>query len=347
MKRSFLLFVALVPAGCGTDVSGPSASLLPCLFGDPLRPAVGQAIQVRGAEHQSVCLEADGSARYVYVPFYALADSSSRLEVGLTGAGLSARTGVETVGVGPGAAVGSRWPQWTLDHEFHARLRAREIAELEPKIRPGAPASARSRAAADVPTVGEVRDFNVAVSCTETDLRTGQVVHVSDHAVIYADTDNPASFTDADFTFFGSRFDDLVYPVETGHFGVPTDIDDNGRAILFFTRAVNERNPLGSQAVTIGFFWSGDLFPAEGTSRLEACPESNHGEMFYLIAPDPAGEAGVPFTAEDIRSLAVPLIGHEFQHLINASRRLFVNQASAFEVGWLNEGLSHVAEELL
>jgi hypothetical protein len=33
--------------------------------------------------------------------------------------------------------------------------------------------------------------------------------------------------------------------------------------------------------------------------------------------------------------------------LINASRRLYVNNADDFEVVWLNEGLSHIAEELL
>src|SRR5262249_27377459 len=38
---------------------------------------------------------------------------------------------------------------------------------------------------------------------------------------------------------------------------------------------------------------------------------------------------------------------HEYQHLINAGRRMYVNNANSFEDTWLNEGLSHVAEELL
>ena len=46
--------------------------------------------------------------------------------------------------------------------------------------------------------------------------------------------------------------------------------------------------------------------------------------------------------------MTVSTTAHEFQHLINASRRLYVNTAATdFEVVWLNEGLSHVAEELL
>jgi len=42
-----------------------------------------------------------------------------------------------------------------------------------------------------------------------------------------------------------------------------------------------------------------------------------------------------------------PTLIHEVQHLINAGRRLFVNNAPDFEEVWLNEGLSHIAEELL
>jgi hypothetical protein len=172
-------------------------------------------------------------------------------------------------------------------------------------------------------------------------------MYVSDHAVVYADTANPAELPSDDYAYFGITFDTLVHRVETEYFGPPTDIDGNDRSILFFTRAVNERNPADAEAVTVGFFWSGDLFPEQTTDRLEACPESNHGEMFYLIAPDPTGVAGAAFTLNQVRNLAIPLIGHEFQHLINASRRLFVNNANTFEAPWLNEGLSHVAEELL
>jgi hypothetical protein len=49
-----------------------------------------------------------------------------------------------------------------------------------------------------------------------------------------------------------------------------------------------------------------------------------------------------------VSHLTVSTTAHEFQHLINASRRLYINTAATdFEVVWLNEGLSHIAEELL
>ncbi|MFO7892446.1 MAG: hypothetical protein R6U63_01825 [Longimicrobiales bacterium] len=354
MTRIFPALIAVVLAGCGTDVTGPSSSLLSCVFGDPVHSEVGEVLQVRGTGHDAMCLAGDGSTEYLYVPFWATADTSRQLNLGLTGAGVgdvadAADFGVVSIDVAdPTLALFDRRRR-VRDYAFHDRLRAREIEELGPMIRAGAaPAAALAPVATpDVPAVGEMRDFNVAISCTETDIRTGEVMDVSDHAVVYADTGNPADLTPDDYRYFGLTFDTLVHRVETAYFGEPTDIDGNGRAILFFTRAVNERNPRGAEAVTIGFFWSGDLFPENATDRLQACPASNHSEMFYLIAPDPTGEAGAAFTLDDVRHLAIPLIGHEFQHLINASRRLFVNNADTFEAPWLNEGLSHVAEELL
>jgi hypothetical protein len=43
----------------------------------------------------------------------------------------------------------------------------------------------------------------------------------------------------------------------------------------------------------------------------------------------------------------VGVLAHEFQHLINASRRMYVNDPAAPEAVWLNEGLSHISEELV
>lgn len=359
MNRAIPVLAALALSACGTDVTGPSSSLISCVFGRSTSLAAGEVMHVAGDGNQSVCLAGNGGSEYVYIPFFAARspdpdDPEVSISVEVTGAGfgpvgpastspLVSRDAFLISGTGGGGARLQR------DQAFDRWLREREIAELEPKIRPaGTEPVARVRSAAmRVPSVGELRDFNTAISCTETAMRTGRVVYVSDHAVVMADTSNPADLTSSDYAYFGVTFDTLVYPVETAHFGTPTDIDENGRSILFFTGAVNELTPLDDESVTIGFFWSGDLFPAEDTPRLEGCPEANESEMFYLIAPDPDGALGRAFTLDEVRRLAIPLIGHEFQHLVNASRRLFVNEAGRFERPWLNEGLSHAAEELL
>jgi hypothetical protein len=50
-----------------------------------------------------------------------------------------------------------------------------------------------------------------------------------------------------------------------------------------------------------------------------------------------------------VRGNTVGTMGHELQHMINASRRVYLNGTwnGLFEEVWLNEGLSHIAEELM
>jgi hypothetical protein len=178
--------------------------------------------------------------------------------------------------------------------------------------------------------------------------RNGRVAAVSDRAIVVADVDNPAGgFTDAQYQSIATAFDTLVYPVDVRNFGEPTDLDENGRAIIFFTRAVNELTPRNADYVIGGFFWNRDLFPKSGSAQ-SACPGSNDGELFYMLAPDPGGQVnGNVRTLQSVFNGTVAVVAHEFQHLINASRRLYVLETNNYdEVTWLNEGLSHVAEEL-
>jgi hypothetical protein len=75
---------------------------------------------------------------------------------------------------------------------------------------------------------------------------------------------------------------------------------------------------------------------------------SNVGEMFYLLVPDPNGvvNSNKRSTAQ-VLTLTNGTVAHEYQHLINASRRMYVNGAGTVqEEKWLDEGLAHVAEEL-
>jgi hypothetical protein len=83
------------------------------------------------------------------------------------------------------------------------------------------------------------------------------------------------------------------------------------------------------------------LFPSTGPG---ACAESNQGEIFYLLAPDSAGQFGNAFPASSIRQLTRGTIAHEFQHMINAGNR-YVNNIPSFESSWLDEALAHTAED--
>jgi hypothetical protein len=199
------------------------------------------------------------------------------------------------------------------------------------------------------PETPQTFNVNAESSCSNAVQRTTRVAAVTEHAIVVADESNPAGgFTDTEYEEFGLAFDNLIHPVLTRNFGEPSDIDENGRVIILFTRAVNELTEAGSDSYVGGFFYGRDLFPKTKTARLEGCAASNEAEMFYMLVPDPNGEVnGNARSKEFVQRVTTGVLGHEFQHLINASRRLFVNNASAFEETWMDEGLSHIAEGLL
>jgi hypothetical protein len=200
--------------------------------------------------------------------------------------------------------------------------------------------------------VGDLVRLNVngEENCTNGIYHIARVVAIGEKSMIFADTLNPAGgFTSADYQRYAAKFDTLVYPLDEGAFGAPTDIDGNGRVGIIFTRAVNELTPAGSNAYVGGFTYSRDLFPKIGNGRADACETSNQGEYFYALAPDPQGTInGNRRTTGFVDSATISVLAHELQHLINASRRLYINTlAEEFEDKWLDEGLAHIAEELL
>ncbi|HEX7241112.1 MAG TPA: hypothetical protein VF263_12640 [Longimicrobiaceae bacterium] len=206
-----------------------------------------------------------------------------------------------------------------------------------------------------LPSVGDRLQLNVEFedNCANPDLRTGRVVAVTERAIVVADTANPANgFSDADYREMGTTFDQVIYPLDTSVFGEPSDVDKNGRVILFFTRAINDLTGPSSSQFVSGLVFARDLFPKRDTRNVQGCPSSNESELIYLLAPDPAragGNVNHPFHPQRLRTATPGTMAHEFQHVLNAGRRLYVlqaPQAGLNEEVWLNEGLSHVAEEL-
>ncbi len=364
--KLLVMTIGLALVGCETNTTGPGSSFYGCAMGDATPMTAGQVLGLSGAG--GFCLESpDAAGDYVFVPFLAATPTSDtaaspKATVDILAGGIAASSGAlpNLAPLSPGGPpmfdLSGRPLERRPDEAFDIAMRRREIAELTSKIHPGSPARGDLRTQATlpaaVPNVGDLVDYNTAASCSASaeDIRTGRVRAVSQYAVIVEDTTDPApGLSQADVDYFAATMDTLVYPVDTGAFGAPADIDnDGGRIIIFFTSSVNQRTPPNSNYYIGGFFWAGDLFPHQATSRLSACAGSNQGEIFYALAPDPNGVInGNSFSVDFVRRVTVSTLGHEFQHLINASRRLFVNNASQFEVVWLNEGLSHIAEELL
>jgi len=367
--------IVTVAAAC-TDTTAPSTTPTTQVDNTDCSSALtslspGQVLTGLGAT--SLCVAGGGGGgEFALVPFNTLLDGSAGTPFtvqasGVTATAVASRLPTEgTFNVLAGASRASTTlSSLALTRALDAKLRASEARDLAPRIA-GARAWMRSRqrtTSSSVPglslsvvpataTVGQLVTLNANTesACSSPDLRTGRVAAVSNKAIIVADTSNPASgYTDADYASIASTFDTLVDPTDTKAFGPPTDIDGNGHVVLFFTRAVNELTPAGSTSYVAGFFYARDLFPSTPSPDFDACAGSNGGEMFYLLVPDPSGVVnGNKFTKDNVTRVVIATLGHEYQHLINASRRMYVNtDATDFETTWLDEGLSHVAEELL
>ncbi|HEV7389351.1 MAG TPA: hypothetical protein VGN73_12135, partial [Gemmatimonadaceae bacterium] len=303
------------------------------------------------------CLQGTANgAEFIAIPYFSdFHGTQLRLAIATGGTTIPALSS-RGVPASPQRSVGSSRLRPARDDAFDQGLRDRSISELTPMIA-GARLSKQQlvggfNAVVAAPAIGDILKLNTtsASACSNPSVRTGRVVAITNRAIVVADTANPANgFTTADYQEFGANFDTLVYPVDTLNFGAPTDIDNNGHVVLFFTRAVNELTPPGAGFYVGGFFFSRDLFPTQQTSSLAGCTTSNFAEMFYLLVPDPAGVVNQnQRSAAFVKSVTVSTLAHEFQHLINASRRLYVNTGTnTFEDSFLDEGLAHIAEELM
>ena len=117
------------------------------------------------------------------------------------------------------------------------------------------------------------------------------------------------------------QFSRQDYELVVEKFGVGSDVDGDGKLSFFFTHLVDD---VGGIA---GFYSSSSVIPREvgGT-----------GNMMDMMFISPT------VRLESYRSLLV----HEFQHLINFNQHVLVRRGEG-EVSWLNEGLSHLSEDLV
>ncbi|MEP7000757.1 MAG: Ig-like domain-containing protein [bacterium] len=332
--------------------------------------AIGDVQTFTGAQYGCLSGAATG-AEFAIVAFNSSTDQTSSLTASVMGNGLgvapttfaaaSTAPALRSV-IGTGAVASA--PQ--LDESFHLKLlasvkaehhnfAAARIARRQAAARSiiGS-AGGTTISAAGIPGTAQVGDLvtlNVSAnSCSNPTNHALRVAAIGTKSIVLADTLNPANgFTSADYQRIATRFDTLVYPLDVGAFGAPSDIDNNGRVAILFTRSVNEQTPANSSFFVGGFFHPRDLYPKTAANPQDACATSNEGEMFYMLVPDPTGIVnGNAHTTGFVDSLTTGIVAHEFQHLINGSRRFYINTAANdFEETWLNEGLSHIAEELL
>ena len=110
------------------------------------------------------------------------------------------------------------------------------------------------------------------------------------------------------------------YPIVVEAFGTPSDVDGDGRIAVLVTHLMQDIGAGGQFRASslVPRSWGGD------------------GNMTDLLWANPV----IP--EESYRSL----LAHEFQHLISFNQHVLVRQGIS-EAPWLNEGLSHLAEDLV
>ena len=321
--------------------------------------AVGGSYTRNGAAASVLCLSGAASgAEYALISHFGSESTTATLGLRFDPVGVSPAIGPPSPSVSFSAAAQDA----AGDGGFHLRLNERAVPGLTALVPAARQAYTRTRSGArlstaqqSAPAVGTLLKLNVGLEfCTKPDYRTGRVVAVSSRALVVADTANPVNgFSEADYQHIAATFDTLVYPVNAAAFGAPADVDGNGRSLIFYTRAVNEMTPKNAGYVVGGFFYGRDLFPQKDDPNFGgACAGSNLAEMFYMLVPDPTGTVnGNARSTNYVRGSTVGVLAHEFQHLISASRRLYlvpgIDGTDWSEDAWLNEGLSHISEELL
>ncbi len=325
-----------------------------CNSANAVQMNVGETRTLSAEEKSALCLGGSASgSEYVLIPFNNENVAASTLALRFSSLNTAAIQpgAVATISVDRTVVAAAR--QMKARDLGEASFRSRELADLRNAYRGSRRTSLKARALPPSlltgiptdPTVGSVVDINANLSgnlCSATkQLHGALVVAVLPHTIVLADTLAPAGgYTTAELLSFAQAFDTLGYDLDVSNFGAPSDMDGNNRVAILFTPGVNAiPGPPGGYIG--GLTAVRDLFPAN------VCPSSNEGEMFYVPVPDPNKTINANYSDKSV--LARGLLGtlvHEFQHLINAGRRIYVNNAGPEEI-WLNEGLSHIAEELL
>lgn len=341
------LLIAVGVAACGTDGVTPPPSAVECDGGstDVVRLAPFEAVTVRGDALRCTALAGDGAS---YVIAAQLATAT--LPYGGYGFQLGAPEATLAVSVAPMSSLDANVSLheaqgWDLDAQ--ARV-DRWLREAESRTRPDKLRRAKLLRQQLSPSLAvtvpdSLRRFSVLSSLTDPpafDTATARLRFAGQNVLVYLDTLAQLDYSDADITTFGTLFDESLYAAIRGSFGDPSDIDGNGRIIIVLSPIVNalvSNAECATSGYVRGFFYSHDL----GSSA----PTSNNGEVFYAIVPDPTGRWSCEHTKAEALAATPPTFVHEFQHMISYAQHV-IERDGASEMPWLNEGLSHLAEEL-
>jgi hypothetical protein len=331
----------------------------PCGTGGTVQVAVNQAARIDCSNGGNTVTLAGNGANYLVVaqfPTDQLADQFvlySLATGNLLGTVSASQAPRARFSLGTGASIAVGLPsnrpnrvQMMADHRYLARGVARAKSGTLHALANRTVSGVRNADVTPPPPVGTLQTFHVSsfdASGLATSVTVGATLaYVGNNVLLYIDTLAPANgFTSTQLQAFGVTFDQTLYPIDTTAFGVPTDVDNNGHVIMLMSPTVNSQTSV-SQCQTQGFV-AGFFDPADFDGLSDA--NSNHGEVFYSIVPDPTGRFSCAHSVADVGGNVPATFLHELQHLINFSQHVVVG-GGAPQSEWMDEGMSIVAEEL-
>jgi hypothetical protein len=367
IRRAILVSTSLLTLACSNhDVTtAPSSTSsftfknAPCSASSTVQLAVAQAMRIDCTNGgTTVTLAGDGASYLVvaefavdqvpdaFVPYRLIAGTASSTStipaISPAANRLGALATIPESPMAPGRP-GAKQRMFTQALRARARRMTSSGAWRASTLR-----AARSAALADavpVPPAGSLRSFSVLANENNSTFKTvnARLAYVGSNVLVYLDTLTPANgFTSAQLQAYGLLFDQTLYPIDTAAFGPPSDLDQNGHVIMLMSPAVNaltSKSDCATLGFVAGFFEEEDLGAGAGD------PDSNQGEIFYSVVPDPNGTVSCAHTAADVGFAVPATFMHELQHLISYSQHVVIHGGLP-EYGWLDEGLSIVAEEL-
>jgi hypothetical protein len=233
-------------------------------------------------------------------------------------------------------------------HLFLRQSERRRSYAMPPPSAAAPVAKPAPQAAATIVPVdsGQVRTFKVCgtLQCSQPlPTVTATAMKVGVHIAIYVDNNAPSpGLSQADLDVLRDVFDNRLYAVDRNAFGVESDIDDNGVVIVLMTNKVNELVTSAQCSSPTGGFVAGYFFGADIDPLFRA--SYNNGEVFYSIVADPSGTLSCAHDVAQVNRIVPVTFVHEFQHMISYNQHVLA-RGSQGEMLWLNEALSHYAEE--
>ncbi|WP_052342562.1 Ig-like domain-containing protein [Bacillus sp. EB01] len=131
----------------------------------------------------------------------------------------------------------------------------------------------------------------------------------------------------------GTEFDTTMYKTVTANFAKESDVNGDGKINILVYDIQDGFD--GNGGYIGGYFYGGDLFEGDAYNR------SNMSEIFYVDTYPSMGEG----TVKDVTSAYTTLV-HEFQHMVNFNRTVFIEGKYLPMDTWLDESLAMAAEQV-